>query len=103
MSTSGSYHHGHVPQATLDAALAMLKRMPAGQISVRELAREAGVSHAAPYKHFGDRRGFLVALAATCMAEFLHAQQQAMTVAPTGERLLRVGEAYVRYGVEHPH
>jgi AcrR family transcriptional regulator len=81
----------------------MLERMPAGQLSVRELAREAGISHAAPYKHFGDRHGFLVALAAGCMAEFLDAQRQAVTGAAPGERLLRLGEAYVRYGAAHPH
>jgi AcrR family transcriptional regulator len=81
----------------------MLERMPAGQISVRELAREAGISHAAPYKHFGDRHGFLVALAAGCMAEFLDAQRQAVASAAPGDRLLRLGEAYVRYGAAHPH
>ncbi len=103
MSTSSSYHHGSVPETTLAVARAMLDRMPAGQLSMRELAREAGISHAAPYKHFDDRRGFLVALAAQCMGAFLHAQQEAMAAAPAGERLLRVGEAYVRYGAEHPH
>jgi AcrR family transcriptional regulator len=81
----------------------MLERMPAAQISVRELAREAGISHGAPYKHFGDRHGFLVALAATCMAEFLEAQQQATAATMPGERLIRVGEAYVSYGAAHPH
>jgi AcrR family transcriptional regulator len=92
-----------VPQTVIAAARRMLERMPAGQVSVRELAREAGISHAAPYRHFGDRHGFLVALATECMSEFLAAQHKAMSAAPPGEKLLRVGEAYVRYGAKHPH
>jgi len=103
MSTAQSYHHGNVPQATIEAAQALLQEMPAEQISMRELARAAGVSHGAPYKHFGDRHGFLVALAARCMADFLDAQQRALDGAPRGDRLLRVGEAYVHHGTAHPH
>ena len=103
MSTSKAYHHGHLAAAVLTAARRLLDSTPAEQLSVRELAREAGVSHAAPYRHFGDREGFLTALSAHCFAEFLAAQQAAFDAAGPGGRLLAVGEAYVQYGVAHPH
>lgn len=100
MSTS-SYHHGAVRSATLAAARALLDRMPASEISVRELARAAGVSHAAPYRHFGDRDGFLLALTALCHEEFVEAQIEALQTAPVGDRLLAVGQAYVDFAVDH--
>lgn len=103
MSTS-RYHHGAVRDATLDAAREMLEQTPAHQISLREVARAAGISHAAPYKHFGERSGFLAALAARCMAEFVTAQRAAVEPATDPrDRLLRLGTAYVTYGVDHPH
>lgn len=77
--------------------------MPAGDISVRELARTTGVSHAAPYRHFGDRAGFLAALTARCLGEFVDAQEAALAAAPVGEWLPAVGAAYVAFAVEHPH
>lgn len=104
MSTSErNYHRGDVPEATLRAARKLLEAMPAGAISVRELARTAGVSSAAPYRHFGDRAGFLVALAADCFGEFIDKQQIAYDAARPGDRLLQVGLAYVDYATEHPH
>ena len=103
MSTSGDYHHGDLPGATLAAARELLQTMPAERISVRELARAAGVSHAAPYRHFGDRDGFLTALAGACFEEFLAAQLAAYHAAPAGAKLLAVGGAYVDFGVSNPH
>ena len=102
MSTS-RYHHGAVRAATLAAARGLLERMPADKISVRELARASGVSHAAPYRHFGDRDDFLLALTAVCPEEFVARQQAAFDVAPPGRRLLAVGTAYVDFAVAHPH
>ncbi len=103
MSTSRPYHHGALTAAILDASRRLLDDVPAEELSVRELARAAGVSHAAPYRHFGDRLGFLTALAAYCFEEFLEAQEEAYDRAAPGERLQAVGLAYVEYGVAHPH
>ncbi len=52
-----SYHHGDLREAILDAAEEMLAESSLDAISVRELARRAGVSSGAPYHHFGDRSG----------------------------------------------
>ncbi|MGH3447030.1 MAG: TetR/AcrR family transcriptional regulator [Nocardioidaceae bacterium] len=102
MSTS-RYHHGAVRTATLTAARAMLEQTPAHQISLREVARAAGISHAAPYKHFTERSDFLVALAARCMAEFVSEQRAAAAeTSDPRDRLIRLGTAYVGYGADHP-
>lgn len=106
MSTSrrATYHHGDTRRQTLETARAMLADKPAHDLSLREVARRAGLSHAAPYRHFPDRGDFLVALAARCLAEFVQGQRAA--AAPhdePGAALLAAGAAYVGYGVAHPH
>ncbi|WP_067968223.1 TetR/AcrR family transcriptional regulator [Nocardiopsis trehalosi] len=57
------YHHGNLRSAILDAAERQLRERGADQLSLRDLAREIGVSHAAPRRHFADRRALLDALA----------------------------------------
>ena len=104
MSTSGrKYHPGDVPARVIAAARSLLETHAATEISVRELARTADVSHAAPYRHFGDRAGFLTALAGHCFGEFIEQQQQAFDAAKSGERLYDVGLAYVTYATKHPY
>lgn len=57
------YHHGQLRESLLDEARLMLDEMEPGAVSLRELARRVGVSHAAPAHHFGDKRGLLTAVA----------------------------------------
>lgn len=96
------YHHGSVRQKTLDVARQMLESSPAHEISMREVARSAGISHAAPYKHFTERSDFLAALAARCMTEFVGGQVEAAQQAhDSRDRLIRLGIAYVDYGHHH--
>lgn len=73
------------------------------ELSIRELAREAEVSHSAPYRHFGSKAGFRAALTAHCFEEFLQRQRRAYAAAAPGEGLIAVGADYVAFGVEHPH
>lgn len=102
MSTSTrKYHPGDVPERVIAAARSLLATQTATEISMRELARTADVSHAAPYRHFGDRAGFLIALAAHCFGEFIEEQQKAFDTAEPGERLYEVGLAYVNYATNH--
>lgn len=60
--TDDPYHHGDLRMAILDAAEALLAEKPIEVISMRELARGAGVSPGAPYHHFKDRSGLIIAL-----------------------------------------
>jgi AcrR family transcriptional regulator len=98
MPTDRPYHHGHLRQAILAAAVDALTESGPARLSLRELARRAGVSHAAPAHHFGDKAGLLTAVAAqgyTLLADALTATQQ-----QTGD-FLDVGVAYVRFAIDH--
>jgi AcrR family transcriptional regulator len=91
------YHHGDLRRVLLETAVASLRESGPAALSLREVARRAGVSHAAPAHHFGDKRGLLTAVAAEGfrrLAATLGATYQA-----TGD-VAEVGVAYVRFAVE---
>ncbi|MEM8933179.1 MAG: TetR/AcrR family transcriptional regulator, partial [Acidobacteriota bacterium] len=60
-----SYHHGDLRAALVDAAARLLEDDGATALSLRSVAREAGVSHTAPYRHFRDKHELLEAVAAS--------------------------------------
>lgn len=98
------YHHGHLRESLLTAALDLLKDNPPSAISLRSVAKEAGVSHAAPYHHFANRTALMEALGVACMERFVACQQEAVAAASSGRDALRdQGIAYVRYAAEDPH
>lgn len=94
MSGDG-YHHGNLRRAVLDAAVEAIAESGPATWSLRELARRAGVSHAAPAHHFGDKTGLLTAVAAEGYALFADALEAA------GDDLHDVGLAYIRFAVGH--
>ena len=99
-----AYHHGNLRQALLDAALRLLAEVPAAKLSLRELARAAQVSHAAPYHYFSDRDDLIRAAGVEGMRRLLADQQQAVACAHgPQERLLALGKAYVRFAAREPH
>lgn len=57
------YHHGDLRRAVIDTAMAMLHENRGWQFTLREISRRAGVSHAAPYKHFADKASLLTEMA----------------------------------------
>ena len=97
--TTSRYHHGALRPALLDAALEAIGEVGPTALSMRDVARRAGVSHAASAHHFGDKAGLLTALAA--QGYDLLADELAAAWAATG-RFLEVGVAYVRFAVAHP-
>lgn len=105
MSRSASdYHHGDLRRALVAAGSALLDDRPATRVSLREVAREAGVSHAAPYHHFEDRGDLLKAVGDACMHDFLDRQETAVAgESDPAERLVALGQAYVSYAAERPH
>ncbi|MGM1028397.1 MAG: TetR/AcrR family transcriptional regulator [Actinomycetota bacterium] len=104
MSRSGAaYHHGNLPEALERAAMGLLEAQPAAAISLREVARAAGVSHNAPYHHFGDRRALLKALAERSMAALLESQREAAAIDGPAGSLREIARDYVRFAAERPH
>ncbi len=100
-SATGTYHHGDLRRALLDAAVVAIAEQGPAALSLRELARRVGVSHAAPAHHFKDKAGLLTAVAAEGFR--LLAMELRETYARTGS-FLEVGVAYVRFAVGHaPH
>ncbi|BCJ51374.1 TetR family transcriptional regulator [Actinoplanes sp. NBRC 14428] len=97
-----SYHHGNLRAALLAAAERGLREHGADQLSLRELAREAGVSHAAPRRHFADRQALLDALGEAGFARLDDELRAALTGAGPGfvPRLHAVAAAYLRFATE---
>src|SRR5258707_9128128 len=57
------YHHGDLRRALIEAALSLVAERRGADLSIREVARRAGVSYAAPYHHFADKSALLAAVA----------------------------------------
>lgn len=93
-----SYHHGRLREAVMEAALQEIEAVGPARMSMREIARRAGVSHAAPAHHFGDKTGIFTAIAAEghrLLADAVRAE----VLGP--DPLVRCGMGYVRFAVAH--
>ncbi|MGY5057907.1 TetR/AcrR family transcriptional regulator [Streptomyces sp. 900105755] len=103
MSQSGStYHHGDLRAACLRAARELLEEDGSSGLSLRAVARRAGVSATAPYRHYADREALVSAVAAQGyreLAEYLLAAHPAPT---TPDELAAVAVAYVRFALDRP-
>ncbi|MGO7420962.1 TetR/AcrR family transcriptional regulator, partial [Rhizobium ruizarguesonis] len=97
------YHHGDLHRAIVEAALDVLSESQSTEFSLRELARRAGVSHNAPYKHFADKRELLAAVSAVGF-ELLAKRMADATkeLDSPRERLAAIARAYVCGGVNNP-
>jgi len=92
------YHHGRLREAVLEAAVAEIEALGPARLSMREIARRAGVSHAAPAHHFGDKAGIFTAIA----AEGYRLLTESTIQAATGDAaLLQGGLAYIRFALTH--
>lgn len=98
------YHHGDLRAALLAAAEIELAERGVEGFSLRQVARRAGVSHAAPAHHFRDANGLLTALAVVGYRDFLRAQstREAVAAADPRARLVASGLGYVDFALERP-
>ncbi|NNG14848.1 MAG: TetR/AcrR family transcriptional regulator [Gemmatimonadales bacterium] len=99
-----SYHHGDLRRTLLDVALRLLEEFDPSHVSLRAIAREAGVSRAAPYHHFADREALLAAVAAEGFRSLRAAmvERVASTEGNPLERMQEMGVAYVLFAVQNP-
>jgi AcrR family transcriptional regulator len=97
------YHHGNLRSALLSCAERTLSEHGAGQLSLRELARQVGVSHAAPRRHFADKQSLLDALAQDGFERLGRELREAIDAAGGAfhARLLGFAHTYVRFATQH--
>src|ERR1700749_3592367 len=97
------YHHGSLPHALLEAAETVLRRDGIGGLTLRSIAREAGVSHTAPQHHFGDTAGVLSELAALGNLRLAAAMaEKAEGVRGTVARRRAVARGYGSFALGNP-
>jgi AcrR family transcriptional regulator len=94
--TRQSYHHGDLRRALLKAAAEAISESGVAALSMRDLARRAGVSHAAPAHHFTDRAGLLTALATDGFEQLAKALATSRLASSS---LLELGVTYLRFAL----
>ncbi|MET8099212.1 TetR/AcrR family transcriptional regulator [Streptomyces sp. NPDC005236] len=101
--TRATYHHGALRQALIDGAREILTERGHEQFSLNEVARRAGVSTAAPYRHFSGKDELLAAVSDQGYATLRGSLERAAAGAGDArERLLCLAGAYVRFAHDHP-
>jgi AcrR family transcriptional regulator len=97
------YHHGNLREVLLTAAIHLIGEVGPGGFTLREVARRAGVSHNAPYRHFRDKGELLAAVATQGFRELKDAMLEAAASQSTAlDRLKCSGYAYVEFALRRP-
>ncbi|MFG2813554.1 TetR/AcrR family transcriptional regulator [Streptomyces sp. NPDC048410] len=99
---SSSYHHGDLRAACLRAARELLEEDGSAGLSLRAVARRAGVSATAPYRHYADRDALVSAVAAEGYRELAESLAAAHPDPRTPDELASVAVAYVRFALDRP-
>lgn len=100
MSRPESYHHGDLAAALVQSAIELLNEDRSAELSLRAVARRAGVSPAAPYRHFADREALVSSVAAVGYRE-LTARLRAASESPSSvDDVADIAVAYVRFALE---
>jgi AcrR family transcriptional regulator len=101
-ATKATYHHGDLRAACVRAAVELLEEGGQSALSLRAVARRAGVSAAAPYRHYADREALVSAVAAVGYRELAARLAAAHPAPSTPEQLASVAVAYVKFAIERP-
>lgn len=105
MQSRPAYHHGDLPAALVRAAIELLDAEGFdADLSLRAVARRAGVSTGAPYRHFADRNALLAAVAAVGYRQLTEALRTAESESDvdSAEALAAIALAYVRFAIDRP-
>ena len=103
MKTKRAYHHGNLKQALLDASVELIRTVGADGFTLREVARRAGVSHNAPYRHFRDKGELLAAVA---VEGYERLRESMVTHSESGttpeERFRLCGRGFLDFALRYP-
>jgi len=103
MDRKGTYHHGNLRADLVAAAMEILRVSGDGGVTLRAVARAAGVSQTAPYRHFSDKGALLAAVAESGFAGLLvRCRTVLASVKEPRERLHQLGIVYVRFALDEP-
>jgi AcrR family transcriptional regulator len=98
-----AYHHGDLRNGLLEAARAILEEESLASLTLRAVARKAGVSHAAPYRHFPNHEALLVELSIEGFDELREQIREAAKASGTeSDRIATIGAAYMRFVAARP-
>jgi len=100
--TSRPYRHGDVPRALVEAALATLERTGTPDFTLRSLARDIGVTHAAPYAHFTGKDAVLEEVRQIGYERLVAAMREAADGLSGTDRITSIGCTYVAFGRQNP-
>jgi AcrR family transcriptional regulator len=108
MALKRPYHHGNLKPALLEAAVGLIAEVGPAAFTLREVARRAGISHNAPYRHFREKDELLAAVATEGFERLANALGQPETGTrsrapkPALRRFHAAGAAYVRFALQSP-
>lgn len=104
MTEKRPYHHGDLRRVVIETAEQMLNESRGWQFTLREVARRANVSHAAPYRHFPDKAALLLELALRGFDQLGEDMKAAVAARPLSARdeLLATAGAYIAFGLKKP-
>lgn len=99
-----SYHHGELRQALIDAARQLINERQGNDFSLSDACRRAGVSTAAPYRHFSDKTEIINEVAAQGFVDMRNRLRVVAAGFPPGapERIIALGEIYLTFGLNEP-
>ena len=103
MKKAKPYHHGNLREALLRAAIRLIAEVGPTVFTLREVARRAGVSHNAPYRHFRDKDDLMTAVATEGYRELTEAMERAARGQDRAiDRLKHAGLAYIEFALRRP-
>jgi AcrR family transcriptional regulator len=99
-----SYHHGELRQALIDAARRLIAERQGNDFSLSDACRRAGVSTAAPYRHFADKTEIINEVVAQGFVDMADRFRAATAAFPAGaaDRIVAVGQVYLAFAIQEP-
>ena len=98
-----SYHHGNLRQALIDAGIKIINESGEDSLSLRKVAAECNVSHAAPYAHFNSKEELIDALKINVTDQFMEELEAAVSEVPTAEEaIIAMGRTYLTFFSRNP-